>query len=296
MRALAPVFALLLLGAGTGCSRGARPLVQKTEIDVFEGREIVGWEAPQLLTRLDAALTRAGFSLLGDGTVPSGVKPWRIAIAARIDEPDPQAEAPGSAVVALSFRQKGAPETFEVEASEQTKSESNEIEAVQAAAVKALEISLAEATAEARATLDLDRLEDEALARRVTDSEVAVRAAAVRLLARRHHRAALAPLLERLASDDLGALRRTVGLLVELKDPSAVPAIIDASRAKNVVFQREIVFAIAAIGGEEAEAYLDAVSTGHDDPLVRASAEKALAELRSRGAPRAPSTPPKGPP
>ncbi|MCU0698595.1 MAG: HEAT repeat domain-containing protein [Myxococcaceae bacterium] len=269
--------------AVSACSRAEKPVVSKVEIDTFEGREIVGWEAGQLVGRLEAALQRAGFTLLVDGApVPKGARPWRIAIAARIDEPDPQAEAPGSAMVVLSFKQKGDPDRFEVEGGEQTRAASNEIEAVQAAAVKALDLSLAEAAAEARATIDLARLPDDALAPKVSDADVAVRAAAVRLLARRQHPAALPALLERLASDDLTVLRRTIGLLVDLKDPRAVPQIIEASRAKNPIVQREIVFALAAIGGDEAEAYLDVVATGSDDELIKASAEKALSELRQK--------------
>lgn len=282
--------------AGASCARAEKPVVQRTEIDVFDGREIVGWEAPQLLARLDAALARAGFTVLGDAPVPSGVKPWRIALAVRIDEPDPQSELPGSAVVALSLRQKGASEGFDVEASEQTPTDSNALEAVQAAAVKALDLSLALAATEARASIELERLADDALARKVSDPDASVQAAAIRLLARRRHPAAVPALLERLKVDDLGVLRRTVGLLVEVRDPSAVPAIIEASRAKNPVVQRELIFALSAIGGDEAEAYLDVVATGHDDPLLRASAEKALAELRARAKRLPPPPPPKGGP
>jgi hypothetical protein len=283
----------MALLAIVGCSRAAKPLVQGAEIDVFEGREIVGWEVPQLLAQFDAALVRAGFTVVGDAPIPSGVQPWRVALAARVDEPDPQAEMPGSAAVVLSFRQRGSAEGFEVEASEQTKADTNEIVAVQAAAVRALELALAEAVGEAKASIELDRLTDDALAKRADDANVLVQAAATRLLARRHHPAALPSLLKRLNTDDLGGLRRTIGMLVELKDQAAVPAMIEASRARNPVVQREIVFALAAIGGDEAEAYLDVVSSGHDDPVLRASAEKALGELRER-AKRKPPTQPKG--
>jgi hypothetical protein len=276
------LLALSLLAGFSACPKAEKPLVQRTEIDVFEGREVVRWEAPQLIARLDASLVRAGFTMLGDRPIPQGAKPWRVTVAARIDEPDPQEELPGSAVVALSFRQKGSAETFDVEASEQTKATSNDLNDVQAAAVNALDLSLAEAAFEARATIDLATQPDDAVAKKLNDTDAPVRSAAIQLLARRRHPAVLPALIERLKIDDLGVLRRTVGLLVEIKDPSAVPAIIDASRAKNAVVQREIVFAIAAIGGDEAEAYLDVVASGHDDPLVRSSAEKALAELKSR--------------
>jgi hypothetical protein len=284
--------ALLSVLVGSACSRAEKPVVSKVEIDVFEGREVVGWEAGQLVGRLEAALTRSDFTVLRDDQpAPRNVKTWKIEIAARIDEPDPQSETPGSAVVVLSLKQKGDLERFEVEGGEQTKAASNEIEAVQAAAVKALDLSLSEAAAEARVTIDLGRAPDEVLVPRVKDPDPAVRAAAVRLLARRKNPAALPVLLERLESDDLTVLRRTIGLLVDLKDPSAVPQIIEASRAKNPVFQREIVFALASIGGDEAEAYLDVVATGSDDLLVKASAEKALDELRQNKKKQAPQGP-----
>jgi HEAT repeat protein len=48
------------------------------------------------------------------------------------------------------------------------------------------------------------------------------------------------------------------------------------------VFQREVVFAVGAIGGDDAEAYLDLVASGSDDPLLRASAAQALLELRQK--------------
>ncbi len=167
-----------------------------------------------------------------------------------------------------------------MEGGAQAKAESNELDAVQAAAVKALDLSLAEAAAEGRATVVLSRAPDDALVASIGAEDPAARAAAVRLLARRRNPAALPVLLKRLESDDLSALRRTIGLLVDLKEPAAVSRIIDASRARSAVVQREVVFALAAIGGDEAEAYLDVVATGSDDPLLKASAEKALEELR----------------
>ncbi len=285
------VLAMLL---SVGCSRGERPLVQKVEVDLFEGRDIIGWEAPQLLSHLSSALSRAGFSMAADGQpAPQGGKPWRLAIAARIDEPDPEVELPGSAVVVLSLRQKGASESFEAEASRQTRPESNQVEAVQAAALQALELSLDDAASEARASIELDGQSNEAVIQKATERTGPVQSAAVRILARRGDAAALPALVKRLVTDDPHVLRRTIGLLVDLKNPSCVPAIIDASRGKSPQVQRDVVFALAAIGGDEAEAYLDAVASGHDDPAMRSSAERALAELRRR--PRSAPSPQKDP-
>ena len=61
-----------------------------------------------------------------------------------------------------------------------------------------------------------------------------------------------------------------------------MPGLIDLGRAKEASFLREIVYALGAIGGEEAEAYLFTMAQGHDEPVIRASAQQALDELKSR--------------
>ena len=58
--------------------------------------------------------------------------------------------------------------------------------------------------------------------------------------------------------------------------------LIEAANQRDLMFQREVVFAVGSIGGSDAEAYLDLVASGHDDALLRTSAEQALSELRAR--------------
>jgi HEAT repeat protein len=135
---------------------------------------------------------------------------------------------------------------------------------------------------EAKATIELEPAKDDALVAHLKDGDEATRDAAVRLLVGRRNLAALPPLLEHLKDPDLDVVRRAVGRLVELRAPEAVNPMIEATRRQGPVVEREIVFAVGAIGGEDAEAYLDLVATGHDDPVVRASAEAALGELRAR--------------
>jgi HEAT repeat protein len=101
----------------------------------------------------------------------------------------------------------------------------------------------------------------------------------------------LPALLERLKSDDLDVLRGVIGLLVELHAPESVNPLVEAAHQRGPLFQREVVFAVGSIGGDDAEAYLDLVASGHDDPMIRASAEQALQELRQKK-----SQPPRGEP
>lgn len=120
----------------------------------------------------------------------------------------------------------------------------------------------------------------------------AVRDAAVRALFERQHPAAVPPLTQRLHSEDAAVVRRTIGQLVELRDPRAVEPLIDLSRGKNHGFVREIIYAVGALGGDEAEAYLDTVAAGHDQPAVRQAAAEALRELRAAAESRQRGTPP----
>lgn len=277
------LIALALALGSCACSKRARPVVSSVEVDAFEGTDVVSMTSEQLEARLTERLEASRFVLLAPGKpVPEGASPWIVKIAAGLSEPEVDAEPSSTVQVVLHLRQKGAMETWEVKARRTTAQAANDVEAVQAAAREALDAALAEAVREAHALIDLSDQKDDAVAARLADSDEAVTRAAVRILARRHDGRALAPLVARLETDDLTQIRETMGLLIELGDPASVPALINASRAKDNVVQREIVFALGAIGGDEAQAYLDVVATGHDDPFVRASAEQALQELLDR--------------
>lgn len=277
------LLALALALGGCACSKRARPVVSSIEVDAFEGTDVVAMSQEQLKARLAERLEASRFVVLEPGQpVPEGVAPWVVTLAAGLSEPDVEADASSTVQVILQVRQKGAMDTWEVKVRRTTVHSGNDVEAIQAGAREALDTALGQAVREAHALIELADQKVDAVAAKLADPDEAVQRAAVRLLARRHDARALPPLVARLDTDDLTQIRETMGLLIELGDPASVPALINASRARDNVVQREIVFALGAIGGDEAEAYLDVVATGHDDPLVRASAEQALSELKDR--------------
>lgn len=277
------LLALALALGGCACSKRARPVVSSIEVDAFEGTDVVAMSQEQLKARLAERLEASRFVVLEPGKpVPEGVSPWVVTLAAGLSEPDVEADASSTVQVILQVRQKGAMDTWEVKVRRTTVHSGNDVEAIQAGAREALDTALGQAVREAHALIELADQKVDAVAAKLADPDEAVQRAAVRLLARRHDARALPPLVARLDTDDLTQIRETMGLLIELGDPASVPALINASRARDNVVQREIVFALGAIGGDEAEAYLDVVATGHDDPLVRASAEQALSELKDR--------------
>lgn len=101
----------------------------------------------------------------------------------------------------------------------------------------------------------------------------------IEVLADRKNPAATAPLIELLKSGDPLEVRRAIGHLVEMKALQAVPVLIELARGKNPAFLRELLFALGALGGDEAQAYLYTVAQGHDLPEIRAIATMALEEL-----------------
>lgn len=280
---------LLMLLLGVACSKSSKRVVERVTIDQFEGRAIVGLSPEQLEARLRKILEASKFTLLKDTEkLPEGAPLWRVSLALNIVEPDPQEGPIGRVEGALALTQRGQDESFDVQASDAKTAASNQIEDIQEATGIALEQVLKRLVAESKAMIDLSSASDRTLLERAASSDAAVQSAAVTLLARKRNSAALKPLLRRLeGSNDPSDIRRTMGLLIELKDPDAVPALIDVSRARDNIVQREVVFALGAIGGDEAEAYLWSVAQGHDDPVIRASAEQALKELKDRKSPGA---------
>ncbi len=278
---IAACVALLLVAAA--CSKTSRPWIDRLEVEAFEGGEVVSLTRAQLEQQLIAKLEASKFVVAKAGQkVPDEVKPWRLQLAAGLSEPDLEKQT-SSVVLALELQHTGKSDSFAIDSRVHVKpAQGNDVEAMQGAIRDALDEALGRAVREAAALIALEDATDSSLMTKLKDGDPAIDDAALRLLVRRHHKAALLPLLERLKSDDLDVLRGVVGLLVELGAPEAVNPLVEAANQKGPVFEREVVFAVGSIGGDDAEAYLDLVATGHDDPLVRASAAQALLELREK--------------
>ena len=143
----------------------------------------------------------------------------------------------------------------------------------------ALETALHEVLADARLQIaDFDR-SDRALIAELSSKNAQARIFALRVLTERKNAAAVPGLIDQLSSEDLDAVRAAIGGLVQFKDPRVVPAIIDAAHGRPPAFQRELLYALGEIGGDEAKAYLYTVSEGADQAQVREAAKRALDEL-----------------
>jgi hypothetical protein len=264
------------------CTRAPRPCVDRLEVDAFEGGEVISLSEAQLRAQLVRKLEAAKFVVLAkDQRPPEGQRPWLLTFAAGLTEPELE-EGSSFVSLALDVRHTGDAEPLALTRRAQVKADGHDVEATQAAIRAALDDGMDALVRETAALISLDGASAEALAAKLKADDAAVRDAAVRLLVRAHDKQALPVLLQRLRSDELDELRATMGLLVELKAPEAVNPLIESASQRSMVYQREVVFAVSSIGGSDAEAYLDLVASGHEDPLVRASAEQALSELRAR--------------
>ena len=281
----------LVLGA-VACSKSSRPWIDRLQVDAFEGGEVASLSKDQLEQRLVAKLEAAKFVVSKPGQkIPDEVKPWRLQLAAGLSEPDLERQT-SSVVLAVELQHSGQSEPFAIDSRVLVKAPAgNDVEAMQSAIRDSLDVALGRAVRQSAALIALEDASESTLVGKLHDADPAVGDAAIRLLVRRHHKAALAPLLERLKTDDLDALRGVIGLLVELRAPESVNPLVEAATQRGPQFQREVVFAVGSIGGDDAEAYLDLVASGSDDALLRASAAQALLELRQKK-----SQPPRGEP
>ena len=129
----------------------------------------------------------------------------------------------------------------------------------------------------------IQRGEPDVVVAAMSDKEESVRIVATQTAANRKIRAAIPQLIERLKDpDEAGAvIVSAVGALTALRATEATGAIIDTARRQERSYVVPLLYALAQLGGKEAEAYLFTVQSGHPDPVVKQAAAEALAELEA---------------
>ena len=115
----------------------------------------------------------------------------------------------------------------------------------------------------------------------IGDSDEAVRLVAIQTAATRKIESAVPALIARLrAPDEVGAVVvSAVGALTEMQATEATEAIIDSARRQDRTYIVPLLYALARLGGRQAQAYLFTVQSGHPDPVVKQAAREALDEL-----------------
>lgn len=279
--------ALAALLALAGCTRESPAVFAKIDVQSEEllKESALGWFPGELSGRLAGALGSNGVPVLKDGEkAPSGARIFKGKLSLEVEVAPARNQTPAQVAVAavLQVQGKELGALNSVSAHREVPLTGTGPEDRREATVRAVEGVLDDIAAEAGALVKASNQKDEALITALGSKDPRTRTFATKVLAERKNPAAVPPLLELLKGEDLDVVRGAIGALVELKDPRAVPAIIDACHARDNLFQRDVVFALGAIGGDEAEAYLFTMAQGHDEPVIRSSAQQALDELKAK--------------
>gem|GEM_PF-1504304 len=123
------------------------------------------------------------------------------------------------------------------------------------------------------------QLKDGRLLKEAQGQTSPMRFAAMQVLSARKNKAVFQEVLKELQSKDIGRVRRAVGFLVELRDERAAPALADLFLREGPLLRQEVLYAVAAVGGENAKAFLFTVAQGEDDKNLADQARGLLEEL-----------------
>ncbi|MGF1509596.1 MAG: hypothetical protein ACFB9M_08865 [Myxococcota bacterium] len=149
---------------------------------------------------------------------------------------------------------------------------SSAVEQASAAAAEAMVTRWSLVQAEPSAVVALIEQADEGKAKLAMDEA-----------ARRRISTAVAPIAAKIQiGAEVELVVEAVGALVAIGDPAAAPALIAATDRRPPAFWPPILYALAHLGGEEAQAFLFTVAQGHPNPALKAVAKEALQTLEER--------------
>lgn len=284
-----PALVLALCVVLVGACRSQAPRYPVAPVDVsgatVRDNALLGLAPESVATLFTQALKSSRRFELKAEDAPRDVRPWRLTLDVPftrevLKDGDPRSFAEVGANLVLERFGGELPQHYEVVGLGEAPVLEDTPAGRQAAMRAALEAVLRQVTDSAALQLGALERTDEVLVQELRADDTRIREFALRTLAERQHPAAAPLLIDRLKeSSDGDVLRKTIGVLVEMKARVAVPALIDLARGRDNGFVQELVFAVGEIGGPEAEAYLYTVAQGHDAPAVQAAAQQALETL-----------------
>ncbi len=146
----------------------------------------------------------------------------------------------------------------------------------------ALDAAMHEAVVALKDQIDARHKTDDQLLADLSSADARVRDYAIRVLADRRSPAAVPQLIARLQDPSPDVARRAAGALIAIGDRRAVGPLIEMTRKRRPEDVGPILYAIASLGGPEAEAYLFTLESGSPDEEIRRAAQGAYADLLRR--------------
>ncbi|TMA32534.1 MAG: HEAT repeat domain-containing protein [Deltaproteobacteria bacterium] len=289
------VLLALLLACKPSPPKGALAVGQIAVSEAgLAGKPEIGESAEQLRKELQAALEGTGrFTIRGDGPVSIEME---IDRAQRIFAPVPvigQGQSPPEremAEVSLDLEMLSAGPAGELdrllaegEARRPTNADDTLDPAARHAAFDAaLDAAMREAVVALKDQIDARHKTDDQLLADLSAQDPRVRDYAIRVLADRRSPAAVPQLISRLSDTNPDVARRAAGALIAIGDRRAVSPLIEMTRKRRPEDVGPILYAIASLGGPEAEAYLFTLESGSPDEEIRRAAKGAYADLLRR--------------
>jgi len=278
----------LASGGDVGCRRGPSHItISRLVIDAPREYDQAPEARAALRSAIEERLTHDG-SVGLDATDRSATHTVQVRLGALVGELPDEAPADGQAEAALDLR------VVEVRLRPLGEGPLFETAAVAKGAGEVVPVLAAFDEAWAL-MIRLRRLEGEPDATLLTalrDPDARVRDFAIVRLGERKSVAAVPALCALLDSETKPELvLRAVGSLVAIGDERAAVPIIELSKRKDLEFVLQLVYAVGAIGGRTAEAYLVTMASGHPVEAVRRGAEQALHEMRRPSAAKRAGTP-----
>lgn len=287
---------LLLAFSALACKPAARPGALRVSLSVSEaglaGKPEIGETAAQLRGELRQALEGTGrFAVREGGPVQVRIEVDR---AQRVLAPAPmvlptQPSGPdremADVAITLEMTSMGAQGDVdrlvaEGEARRPTGADDSLDPAARHAAFDAaLDAALHEAVIALRDQVDARRKTEKELLADLASPEARVRDYAIRVLADRRSPAAVPQLIARLQDENPEVARRAAGALIAIGDRRAVVPLIEMTRKRRSEDVGPILYAIASLGGSEAEAFLFTLESGSPDEEIRRAARGAYQDL-----------------
>jgi hypothetical protein len=272
----------LLLVAGCACSTRHPVGELRVSGEALGSSAELGMSAQEVETRFRRALESTGrFRLLQAGAREArdaASLSLEVAVARGPQTGDDGGNAEVGVVLGIRRRIEGVVHRYELTAVGEAPLPAPE--ARSQAMRSALDHALQQLVEEAQLQLRALSRSDVELLREVRTGNGSAREAAIRVLSHRQNHEVADVLIERLrSSGDPDAVRHAIGALSAMRERRAVQPLIELTRGMDAGFVREVLFAVAQIGGDEAAAWLFTVAQGHDDEALREAARRALAEM-----------------
>jgi hypothetical protein len=262
-------------------------VLRQVLVEVNDPAKAYELKSKELAKQLGARLLASGWLAALESQVPNGHRVRRVEAMLNVsyDVTPPEGDAKGSLVVAIEVTLEFIDDRSERQPRVALIVEKTLLVQDEAAIAGQL-------NALARAALDTvaDELASKERLRRASHEEllsqlslgdnVGMKIWGLQLAADRSLAEAVPAGIQALSNEDEDVRAAAIAMLVSLGGPDVVSAL-----AKNIDFKdheelRMIMEAVSAIGGEDAEEFLEFVATGHPDEDIRAHAKESIKNIR----------------